>query len=678
MPQPEQTTPLEYARRYAGVGFAVLPLHSMVDGACSCGQDCPSPGKHPHLRHGVDEASRDPLVIEAWFTRWPDANIGIATGPESGFFAIDVDPRNGGDETLEHLTSQHGQLPDTATAETGGGGLHYLFKWDDRRRPPGKLGKGVDVKGDGGYIVVEPSNHKSGKAYGWRADANPLEGGEIAAAPDWIFEASPAAAATGTLAGTGHLPPSRVLELRSALAYLDADDRDTWIRVGIALKSTSAPQAYGVWTEWSQQSEKFDPAGQRKTWATFNPESLNVESIFTWAQAAGWVNPASKVAQAFDQEAARDAELRAVQEKAAKDLEEALIVVDLQDLGTVTPPAPGYVISEIIPRGQATLLSAHGGVGKSTLGLILCAHVAAGRPWASFQCEPGRAMFVSLEDSGDLVKYRLHQVVKAYGLEAARVSARMIIADGTEGAGALFEEVSDYGIKRVAGTVVMDRLQKMAAGHDLIVIDNASDAFDASENERRFVRRFMRALIKMAKANKLAVLLLAHIDKNAAKYGANGNSYSGSTAWHNSARSRLALTDSKSGLQLVHEKSNYGRRAEPLALRLSETGVLEPVAPDQPQALALASVLTARADALEVQRAMERATSAGNTIPTARTGPNTTLHVLRNFNLPDYLSDKSATSRFWSAVDLLTREKRIVAEEHKTPNRKWVNRYRVL
>lgn len=302
------STRLEYAQRYAALGFTVFPLHWIgADRRCSCEDaDCRSPGKHPLVLRGVDEASRDPLVIEAWFTRWPDANIGMAMGARSGVFAVDVDPRNGGDVTLAERVAKHGRLPDTINALTGGGGFHYLFRWDGRR-VPGKLGKGIDIKGEGGYIVVEPSMHASGVAYAWEAEGDPIYGAQAAAAPAWIFEDSPAAAATGaaTVAGVGHLAPERILALRSALAYLDADDRDVWIRVGMALKSTSAPQAYGVWTEWSQQSEKFDPAGQRKTWNTFKPESLNVESIFSWATDAGWVNPASTTASRFSAEVQR-------------------------------------------------------------------------------------------------------------------------------------------------------------------------------------------------------------------------------------------------------------------------------------------------------------------------------------------------------------------------------------
>lgn len=310
--RPPPTRRIDYALRYAELGFSVFPLHWITSARrCSCDDgDCRSPGKHPLPIKGVKEASRDPLVIEAWWQRWPEANIGMAMGQASGVFAVDVDPRNGGDVTIEALQAKHGRLPDSINAMTGGGGQHLLFRFEPGRQLPGKLGNGVDVKGEGGYIVVEPSIHASGVAYAWEAEGDPIYGATAAPAPAWLFVADAVASggatpATGATA-VGYLPPERVLELRSAGAYLDPDCRDTWVRFGMAMKETGAPNAFAIWTEWSQLSDKFDPAAQRKAWAGFKPDGrLHVESIFAWATERGWVNPASATAARFSQEVQR-------------------------------------------------------------------------------------------------------------------------------------------------------------------------------------------------------------------------------------------------------------------------------------------------------------------------------------------------------------------------------------
>ena len=113
---------------YAQKGWSVLPIHSPRKGICSCGnRSCESASKHPRTTHGVRNASTDPVIIKGWWESWPDANVGIVTGMNSGLIALDVDPRHGGDETLANLESHHGKLPTTVEALTGGGGRHLLF-----------------------------------------------------------------------------------------------------------------------------------------------------------------------------------------------------------------------------------------------------------------------------------------------------------------------------------------------------------------------------------------------------------------------------------------------------------------------------------------------------------------------------------------------------------------------
>src|SRR2546427_13223225 len=87
---------------YAQRGWSVFPVYTVVNGQCSCGNTaCASPGKHPRTTHGVQDASTDEATIRQWWCRWPGANIGIRTGAVSGLVVLDVDPRHGGDASLE-------------------------------------------------------------------------------------------------------------------------------------------------------------------------------------------------------------------------------------------------------------------------------------------------------------------------------------------------------------------------------------------------------------------------------------------------------------------------------------------------------------------------------------------------------------------------------------------------
>ena len=189
-PAPPALQIMEAALGYNHHGLAVLPLHSPgEDGSCSCGdEDCSSPGKRPYTHRGLHDASIDPDEIRRWWREWPDANVGIRTGAESGLIVLDVDPDHGGDESLAQLEALHGPLSATVQQRTGGGGRHYLFQHPGTpvRNRAGFL-PGLDVRGDGGYIVAPPSRHISGDGYAWAPGCSPDEI-ELAALPVWLLD----------------------------------------------------------------------------------------------------------------------------------------------------------------------------------------------------------------------------------------------------------------------------------------------------------------------------------------------------------------------------------------------------------------------------------------------------------------------------------------------------------
>lgn len=198
---------LRAALGYADRSWHVFPVHGVVRGQCTCGRlACSSPGKHPLTRHGLKDATCDIEVIAEWWSRWPAANIGIATG-ESGIVVIDIDLGHRPNASLgwpgEEVPGQRPdvwssldrvlhKLPRTLTDLTGGGGLHLLyrgrFQQPLRNRTSSLPGMpdlaGIDLRADGGYIVAPPSLHSSGNRYSW---LDPRQA--IADAPEWLAEA---------------------------------------------------------------------------------------------------------------------------------------------------------------------------------------------------------------------------------------------------------------------------------------------------------------------------------------------------------------------------------------------------------------------------------------------------------------------------------------------------------
>jgi hypothetical protein len=159
------------ALRFAERGWLVMP--------CRPGE------KVPATANGLKDASSDWDQIISWWGRIPQCNVAVCTGAESGFVVLDVDG-DAGAESLTELEREHGQLPSTLSVVTPSGGQHYYFTHpgEEFRNSAGKLGAGLDIRGDGGYVLAPPSRLKGGVSY--EADARV----PMAAVPEWLAELS--------------------------------------------------------------------------------------------------------------------------------------------------------------------------------------------------------------------------------------------------------------------------------------------------------------------------------------------------------------------------------------------------------------------------------------------------------------------------------------------------------
>ncbi|MDP8240531.1 MAG: bifunctional DNA primase/polymerase, partial [Candidatus Hatepunaea meridiana] len=184
---------------------------------------------------------------------------------------------------------------------TGSGGRHLYFTYPDGIRLTSgqdRIGPCVDIRADGGYVVAPPSLHRSGRRYEWEASNDPTDGVIVGVVPDWLAtlclnSRSPAPVEVEDIV----LSPVKVQELRSALAFINADPYEIWLKVAMALKSTRVgQQAYGIWTEWSMQSEKFEPRNQTRTWQNLAHDGgVSLSTIFWLAKQNGWMELKSGV-----------------------------------------------------------------------------------------------------------------------------------------------------------------------------------------------------------------------------------------------------------------------------------------------------------------------------------------------------------------------------------------------
>ena len=155
----------EQALAYLGRGWSILPIHTIHNGLCTCGNvECGTPGKHPRIKW-AEFTKRLPTKDEvvSWFTvEYPNSNIGVVTGLISHLAVVDCD----GPVGIKSVEPLH--LPPTLTSRSGGGGLHMFYGLGSQTLPTkiGILPK-VDLKAEKGYVVLPPSLHRSGRRYQW-------------------------------------------------------------------------------------------------------------------------------------------------------------------------------------------------------------------------------------------------------------------------------------------------------------------------------------------------------------------------------------------------------------------------------------------------------------------------------------------------------------------------------
>jgi hypothetical protein len=240
-------------------------------------------------------ATRDPNQIRIDFARWPNANIGLPSGAESGFFVIEGDTIEGhgidGIASLRALEAEHGKLPDTYTVESPSGSPHYYFKHPGKgikiKCSTSELAAGVDCKGDGGMVLAPPSVKPGVGAY------TVIRNVELADPPAWLLERviekerpSPeprASEGNGTANDT---------EIMAALAVIDPDiNRSAWFAIGcVLLKELGEAAGFEVWNEWSKKGKKYpgliEIAKQWQSIVAKDGYGWSVATIFHYANEA--------------------------------------------------------------------------------------------------------------------------------------------------------------------------------------------------------------------------------------------------------------------------------------------------------------------------------------------------------------------------------------------------------
>lgn len=349
---------VEAAHRYADLGWPVLPLFTVRNGRCTCGKkDCPNAGKHPIgklVPHGLLDATTDHAKIEEWFEKTP-ANVGIVTGMRSKLDVGDVDPRNGGFESLAHV-----DLPPTRIVETGGGGLHYYYL-ADRELEQHELAKGIDLKADGGYVVAPPSTHLNG-TYSWIDESTPL----APVPPLFRNGKHPKADSTGNI----HIEPDSKEHIAQKLSTMHGQGtrhNELISLAGYFANIVPKPVALGILAIWGEHA--CEPP------LDYSEIKEQVDDAYE-----RWYRPDAHAVDYWTAQSLLDADF----------------------------PPLRWVVERLLPEGLV-FLAGRPKRGKSYAALQIAIDVVSGRH--SFgQTTTGKVLYLALEDSARRLQTRLQQM----------------------------------------------------------------------------------------------------------------------------------------------------------------------------------------------------------------------------------------------------------------------------
>ncbi|MBF0461262.1 MAG: AAA family ATPase [Magnetococcales bacterium] len=558
---------LEWALYLASLGFRIFPL---IEGT-----------KNPGIDAWQNKASSDPKHIRDWWvcriTGWPqNHNIGVTGGL---FLDIDVKNDAPGMLNLKMFTDKYGALPSTFTVKTPSGGQHHYFQNEPGvKNSAGSLARGIDVRAYHGYVVGVGSTFPLPKGPdGEMIDIEyaVIDDSPVAVAPEWLVDRAKAASPSGRdrdRAKRGHTAEGVTLDHPDAISrahqYLTVDAiniETSGIGNIITFKTAARVKDFGISRD--KCMEMLDEIWNTRNIVPRSDSDLakEVDNAYGYGGSeigcASWENDFTVWTPGPDDPPSPIGSMSAM---------DGMIFSPCRNEHAFDEVP--HVVARWVPEGEVTLFSGHGGSGKSYVSLSLAVHVALGLPFGQLRTTQTRVLFFSAEDGQRIIQHRLARLCQTMGIDQTRLDGWLFPMDASNADTALHrEQRTAPGGQHKTTTAMLDTLGKLVKKLDvgLVVIDNASDTYDGDEIRRATVRSFVRSLRSQLAYPGRAVLLLSHVNKLSAASGKNGGTeaYSGSTAWHNSVRSRLSLIPSDGDSMLIeHGKANLGPKAKPVRL----------------------------------------------------------------------------------------------------------------
>lgn len=496
------------ALSYAARGWRVIPI---------------IPGKkHPGIQGWQDAATTDLAHIDHWWTVNPNHGVGIATGPTSGIFVLDVDINDGkqGDDTLADLELTYGDLPPTVECVTGTGGRHLYFRYPDgheiRNDAGRKLGHGLDIRGDGGQVLAPPTIHPNGTPYIWEASSHP-DDTDIADAPGWLIalltlDHTATTPAPPPARGTGNLdddsPAARYNNATTWPELLEADgwtldhtDRDGeqyWVRPGKQARDGVSATVGWHGNDMLRVFTTSLPWLPERAYSRFGYYSCRYHHGDRSAAAKALVRAER---EGHDLAAMLPADRTKPEPGQTPDPEhDPLRIINWAEFWQGDTGAADWLLEPLIARGRGHSLYAGAKSGKSLVMLAACAALATGRPFLNNPARPPvDILYLDYEMTGDDVRERL----EAYGYGPDDNLDHLHYA--------LLPTIDPLDTHSGAD-VVIEAAIRLNAAH--VIIDTTSRAVAGEENDADTFRTLYRLLGLKLKSHGIGYHRLDHAGKD--------------------------------------------------------------------------------------------------------------------------------------------------------------------
>lgn len=427
---------------------------------------------------------------------------------------------------------------------------------------------GNEVEGSQGRVKKMPSSLRRKLVDGIKADKGRVR---LAATDTSVEEEEISAIESGEVMSINAmaLPNMTTAQALRVLQGLPkkwgAPGEGTWYRVAAALhmQFDGSEDAYEVLDEWSQTMPGYDPEANRQRWdAGFSHERgkdnlTSMRNLVFEARDNGVKfrdSTLSKWGLKKIVEENRAAEEVDIPDSLDDEIEDAWVVQDISKWDTPQrPPGTPALVRGWLYEGAVTLFSSNGGGGKSYISTTFCALGCLGGTWFGERMKEGNALYVNGEDPIIEVHSRLWGICRAYGIQMKDLVGKLDIVDITSVLHkAMYTAGKEYGETEFTKHYYeMKKLIELGR-YKYLFIDNISKVYMANENNRAMVDEFVSAMAALGAYHGLGTVLIGHTAKNSTE------GYSGSTAWHNSARARWML-DRKDGRSILSvAKNNYG------------------------------------------------------------------------------------------------------------------------